>query len=119
MAQADQKGRCIVNCHCCQGEVKKFGSFQNKNLTVQRYRCTRCAKTFGESQPLDGVRVDFEQAGIAPLINTRVRFPCPRSSFWLFSTFMVLETGRRQTSPLGRALGMESIENQGSNFRSG
>jgi len=29
---------------------------------VQRYRCVRCAKTFSESQPLDGLRVDFKQA---------------------------------------------------------
>lgn len=29
---------------------------------MQRYRCVRCAKTFSESQPLDGLRVDFKQA---------------------------------------------------------
>ncbi|MGD1090056.1 MAG: hypothetical protein ABR955_15235 [Verrucomicrobiota bacterium] len=29
---------------------------------MQRYRCLRCDKTFSESQPLDGVRVDFKQA---------------------------------------------------------
>jgi transposase-like protein len=32
------------------------------NRIVQRYRCVRCAKTFSESQPLDGLRVDFKQA---------------------------------------------------------
>ena len=52
-----------MNCHCCQGEAFKFGSFKNKNRLVQRYRCNRCAKTFSDSQPLEGVRVDFEQAG--------------------------------------------------------
>jgi transposase-like protein/IS1 family transposase len=51
-----------VNCHCCNGEAKKFGRFENKNRLVQRYRCTRCAKTFSESQPMDGMRVDFKQA---------------------------------------------------------
>jgi len=51
-----------VNCHCCNGETKKFGRFQNRNRLVQRYRCIRCGKTFSESQPLDGLRVDFKQA---------------------------------------------------------
>jgi transposase-like protein/IS1 family transposase len=51
-----------VNCHCCQGETKKFGRFQNRNRTVQRYRCIRCGKTFSESQPLDGIRTDAEQS---------------------------------------------------------
>jgi transposase-like protein/IS1 family transposase len=55
-----QKGQ--VNCYCCNGEANKFGSFKNKNRIVQRYRCVRCAKTFSESQPLDGLRVDFKQA---------------------------------------------------------
>jgi TPR repeat protein len=52
----------VPTCHCCNGETKKFGRFQNKNRIVQRYRCLRCAKTFSESQPLDGLRVDFKQA---------------------------------------------------------
>jgi transposase-like protein len=52
-----------MNCHCCQSdEVKKQGRFQNKNRFVQRYQCNRCGKTFSESQPLDGLRVDFKQA---------------------------------------------------------
>jgi IS1 family transposase len=42
--------------------AKKFGRFQNRNRIVQRYRCTRCGKTSSESQPLAGVRTDFEQA---------------------------------------------------------
>jgi len=29
---------------------------------VQRFRCLRCGTTFSESQPLAGVRIDFEQA---------------------------------------------------------
>jgi IS1 family transposase len=29
---------------------------------VQRYACDRCGKSFSESQPLDGLRVDFKQA---------------------------------------------------------
>jgi transposase-like protein/IS1 family transposase len=51
-----------VNCHCCNGEAQKFGRFQNANRIVQRYRCVRCAKTFSETQPLDGLRVDFQKA---------------------------------------------------------
>lgn len=45
-----------MTCHCCAGETKRFGQFQNRNRLVQRYRCIRCAKTFSESQPLAGVR---------------------------------------------------------------
>lgn len=30
---------------------------------VQRFFCLRCGKSFSESQPLDGLRVDFKQAG--------------------------------------------------------
>jgi transposase-like protein/IS1 family transposase len=51
-----------VNCYCCNGEAKKFGRFENKNRIVQRYRCLKCGKTMSESQPLDGLRVDFKQA---------------------------------------------------------
>jgi transposase-like protein/IS1 family transposase len=51
-----------VTCHCCSSECKKSGRFQNKNRIVQRYCCTRCNKTFSESQPLDGLRVDFQKA---------------------------------------------------------
>ncbi len=29
---------------------------------MQRYRCVRCNKTFSESQPLNGLRVDFDKA---------------------------------------------------------
>jgi transposase-like protein/IS1 family transposase len=51
-----------MTCHCCNGEAKKFAKFKNKNRIVQRYRCVRCAKTFSETQPLDGLRVDFDKA---------------------------------------------------------
>jgi transposase-like protein/IS1 family transposase len=52
-----------MNCHCCQSEqVKKSGRFQNKNRLVQRYQCLRCGKTFSESQPLDGVRIEKDKA---------------------------------------------------------
>src|ERR1035441_3905342 len=40
----------------------KFGKFKNVNRIVQRYRCQRCGTTFSETQPLDGLRVDFKQA---------------------------------------------------------
>jgi len=49
-------------CYCCQGETKRFGHFQNRNRLVQRYRCIRCGKTFSESQPLEGVRVETAKA---------------------------------------------------------
>jgi transposase-like protein len=52
----------VITCLCCNGEAKKFGKFRNANRIVQRYRCVRCAKTFSESQPLDGLRVDFDKA---------------------------------------------------------
>lgn len=51
-------GKASLNCHCCNGPTKKFGRFQNKNRTVQRYRCHRCGKTFSASQPLEGLRLD-------------------------------------------------------------
>ena len=40
----------------------RCGSFRNRNGIVQRYRCLRCGKTCSETQPLDGLRVDFNQA---------------------------------------------------------
>lgn len=51
-----------MNCKCCKGETKRFGHFQNRNRTVQRYRCLRCGTTFSESQPLEGVRTETERA---------------------------------------------------------
>ena len=54
--------RVKMNCRCCGGSTNKFGKFQNVNRIVQRYRCQRCGTTFSETQPLDGVRVDFKQA---------------------------------------------------------
>jgi IS1 family transposase/transposase-like protein len=50
----------MTTCICCGGESRKFGRFQNKNRVVQRLQCTRCGKTFSESQPLDGVRTEHE-----------------------------------------------------------
>lgn len=51
-----------MRCHCCQGETKRFGHFKNKNRIVQRHRCIRCGKTFSESQPLNGVRIEADKA---------------------------------------------------------
>jgi len=51
-----------MNCHCCSGNCRKSGAYRNKNRVVQRYACDRCGKSFSESQPLDGLRVDFKQA---------------------------------------------------------
>jgi transposase-like protein len=55
-------GKNQVNCRCCGGSANKFGKFKNVNRIVQRYRCQRCGTTFSETQPLDGLRVDFKQA---------------------------------------------------------
>jgi transposase-like protein len=55
-----EKGQ--VNCHCCSGNCRKSGSYRNRNRIVQRYACDRCGKSFSESQPLDGLRVDFKRA---------------------------------------------------------
>src|SRR5258708_31240053 len=51
-----------MTCACCNGETKRFGHFQNKNRIVQSFRCVRCGKTFSESQPLDGLRIESEKA---------------------------------------------------------
>ena len=51
-----------MNCHCCSGNCRKSGAYRNKNRIVQRYACDRCGKSFSESQPLDGLRVDIKQA---------------------------------------------------------
>ena len=51
----------MTTCLCCNGETKKFGRFKNKNRIVQRYCCVRCNKTFSESQPLDGLRLDHDK----------------------------------------------------------
>jgi transposase-like protein/IS1 family transposase len=54
-----------VQCHCCSSEhVKKSGSFSNRNRAVQRWQCLTCGKTFSESQPLDGVRIDEDKAAM-------------------------------------------------------
>jgi transposase-like protein/IS1 family transposase len=48
-----------VKCRCCASEeIKKFGSFSNKNRVVQRFQCLKCGTTFSESQPLDETRID-------------------------------------------------------------
>ncbi len=51
-----------MNCHCCSGNCRKSGSYRNRNRVVQRYACDRCGKSFSESQPLDGMRVEFGKA---------------------------------------------------------
>ncbi len=64
MAQAAKKGKSIVNCPSCQGRVKSNGHFENRNRSVQRFLCVNpdCGKSFSESQPLDGIRIDTEEA---------------------------------------------------------
>jgi len=52
-----------VKRHCCSSEeVKESGRFSNKNRVVQRFQCCRCGKKFTESQPLDGVRIETDNA---------------------------------------------------------
>ena len=51
----------MQTCHCCNGETKKSGSYRNKNRVVKRFCCVRCNKTFSESQPLDGLRLDNDK----------------------------------------------------------
>ena len=36
----------VTTCLCCTGPAKKFGRFQNRNLTVQRYRCYGLREVF-------------------------------------------------------------------------
>ena len=52
----------MTTCHCCSGRCKKCGRFQNLNGIVQRFKCTRCGKSFSETQTLDGIRVDRNKA---------------------------------------------------------
>lgn len=51
-----------MTCYCCRGETKRFGSFRNRNGEVQRFRCLQCGKTFSETQPLEGVRIETAKA---------------------------------------------------------
>lgn len=50
-----------MNCLCCSGEAKYFAKYRNRNREVRRFRCTRCGKTFSETQPLDGLRIDHDK----------------------------------------------------------
>lgn len=47
-----------MQCFCCNGEAKRFGSFKNVNGLVQRYQCLKCGKTFSEKQGMDTVRIE-------------------------------------------------------------
>jgi transposase-like protein/IS1 family transposase len=51
----------MTTCHCCNGKCRKSGSYRNRNRIVQRYACDRCGKSFSESQPLDGLRIETKQ----------------------------------------------------------
>ena len=92
-----------MNCHCCNGETKKFGRFQNRNRIVQRYRCVRCGKTMSESQPLDGVRIETQK------VNDVVRLLCEGMGIRAVSRFTrlnqetvlnVLETAGQKAAQL-------------------
>ncbi len=43
------------------GNCRKSGSYRNRNRIVQRYACDRCGKSFSETQPLDGLRIETKQ----------------------------------------------------------
>jgi transposase-like protein len=51
-----------VQCHCCSGPCKKIGFYENRNRSVQRFLCRRCGKSFSESQPLNGTRIETDKA---------------------------------------------------------
>jgi len=51
----------VFKCHCCSGECKKSGHYRNRNRVVQRFLCVRCGRSFSESQPLDGLRLDHSK----------------------------------------------------------
>ena len=53
-----------MNCPVCRGHAKSNGRFQNRNRSVQRYLCIspECGKSFSESQPLGGIRIESDQA---------------------------------------------------------
>ena len=51
-----------MNCTCCNGEAKRRGFYRNKNFNVQRFECLKCGTTFSEKQPLDNLRVEFQDA---------------------------------------------------------
>lgn len=53
-----------VNCPTCRGPVKSNGRYKNKNRVVQRYLCQSsfCGISFSESQPLDGIRLESNEA---------------------------------------------------------
>jgi transposase-like protein len=53
---------------------------------VQRYACDRCGKSFSESQPLDGVRVDFK------LTEQVVHLLCEGMGIRAISRFTRLDT---------------------------
>jgi len=53
-----------VNCHCCHGEVKRNGSFKNRNGIVRRFKCLRCDKSFSETQPLQGIRTERDKVNL-------------------------------------------------------
>ncbi len=59
-----------MKCHCCSGEAKHFANYRNKNRVVRRFRCIRCGKTFSETQPLDGLRIETGK------VNETIRLLC-------------------------------------------
>lgn len=48
-------------CNCCSGKCRKSGSYRNRNRIVQRFFCEKCGKSFSETQPLDGLRLEHSK----------------------------------------------------------
>jgi transposase-like protein/IS1 family transposase len=80
-----------VNCHCCKSEhIKRRGFYQNKNFTVQRFKCLHCGKSFSEETPLDGLRVPMEK------VTQTIHLLCEGMGIRAISRF----TGLRQKTVL-------------------
>lgn len=56
-----------MNCPHCGSGVKKFGSFKNRNGTVQRFRCKFCNRTFNDLHAFTGIRLD--DAKVAQIVH--------------------------------------------------
>jgi transposase-like protein/IS1 family transposase len=93
-----------MNCRCCQSEeIRKFGSFSNRNRSVQRFQCLRCGKTFSESQPLAGVRVETDKAAMVVNLlceGTGIRAICRLTGLSKGAVLNILETAGQHCGEL-------------------
>lgn len=92
-----------MQCECGSQQFKKSGSFRNRNGVVQRFRCALCGKTFSETNPFDGVRIDREKVvQIAKLLSEGLGIrACARfTGCHTHSVLNVLQTLGRQCAAL-------------------